>query len=121
MVAHSKDDGDTWSAAVDSDIPNPGSSLELIALADGTWALVCNDTERGRHRLSIMLSNDEGQTWETKRTLEPSDREGKSFGYPSIIQTRAGLIHLTYSYTTAAGRCIRHCVTNTEWILGGHE
>ncbi len=121
MVSRSHDNGETWSAAVDSDIPNPGSSLEVIALTDGNWVLVCNDTERGRHRLSVMLSNDEGQTWKTKRTIEPSDQTGKSFGYPSIIQSRDGLIHLTYSYTTAAGRCIRHCVTNTEWIKGDRE
>ncbi|MCA9214716.1 MAG: exo-alpha-sialidase [Planctomycetales bacterium] len=118
MMATSKDDGLTWSAATDTDIPNPGSSLEVISLNDGTWLMICNDTEKGRHRLTIMLSNDEGKTWPTKRTVEPSDSEGRSFGYPSMIQTRDGNIHLTYSYSSTSGRCIRHCVLNKEWILG---
>jgi len=73
--------------------------------------------EQGRHRLTALLSSDEGKTWSVKRQIEPSEGPGK-FDYPSIIQTRNGLLHLTYSYTTEAGRCIRHCVMNTAWIEG---
>ncbi|MBI3694439.1 MAG: exo-alpha-sialidase, partial [Acidobacteria bacterium] len=47
--SQSKDDGVTWSPVVDTDIPNPGSGLEAIVLRDGTWLLIYNDTERGRH------------------------------------------------------------------------
>ncbi len=117
LVAHSQDEGETWSAAIDCDIPNPGSSLEVIALADGRWLMVANDLEQGRHRLTALLSSDEGKTWGVKRQIEPSEEPGW-FDYPSIIQTRDGLIHLTYSYTTKAGRCIRHCVINAAWIEG---
>ena len=116
LVSTSTDNGETWSSARDTDIPNPGSSLEVVVLRDGNWLLVCNDTERGRARLSLMLSDDEGQTW-TRRTVEPSDAQGKSFSYPSMTQTSDGLIHLTYTYTASTGRCIRHCVTNVEWIV----
>ena len=116
MVSTSKDDGQTWSAAVDTDIPNPGSSLEVIALSDGRWLMICNDTERGRGRLTAMLSDDEGASWKWRRPLEPSDEQGKSFGYPSVIQTRDGLVHMTYTYGTDAGNSIRHGVINTEWI-----
>ena len=118
MVASSEDDGETWSTAVDCDIPNSGASLAVISLADGRWLMVCNDLEEGRHRLTALLSDDEGKTWNVRRQLAPSDSQGKKFDYPSIIQTRDGLVHLTYSYTTATGRCIRHCVLNTEWIEG---
>jgi predicted neuraminidase len=116
MVSTSTDDGETWSAAVDSDIPNPGSSLEAIVLNDGRWLMICNDTEQGRHRLTAMLSNDEGATWPVHRQIEPSDKTGKSFGYPSVIQTRDGMIHMTYTYDTGGGKCIRHTVVNTQWI-----
>ncbi len=120
LVSTSKDDGESWSAALDSDIPNPGSSLEVVALEDGRWLMVHNDTEQGRHRLAASLSDDEGATWQWKRRIEPSDKEGKTFAYPSVIQARDGLIHMTYSFTTAAGNSIRHCVVNTEW-LGSRE
>jgi len=116
QMSTSKDDGESWAATFDIDIPNSGSSLEVIPLNDGRWLMVCNDTEYGRHRLSAFLSDDEGETWKWKRKLEPSDKEGKSFGYPSVIQTRDGLIHMTYSLSTDAGQSIRHCVVNTEWI-----
>lgn len=116
MVSRSTDDGETWSAAVDTDLPNPGSSLEALALADGRWLIVCNDQEHGRDQLSLMLSADEGETWTRKREIAPRDTPGRSFDYPSIIQARDGMIHLTYSNTTSEGRCIRHCAFNTEWL-----
>lgn len=119
LVSRSSDDGETWSPAVDTEIPNPGSSLAVLALADGKWIMVANDTEQGRHRLTVLLSSDEGKTWDTKRTIEPSDAQGRTFGYPSAIQTSDGLIHVTYSYTTETGRCIRHCKMNAEWIRKG--
>jgi len=116
LTSTSKDDGETWSPATDSDIPNPGSSLEVIALKNGNWILVGNDTEKGRDRLSVMLSKDEGTTWATIKTIEPTDAAGQSFDYPSVAQTRDGVIHLTYSYSSKNGRCIRHCVMNGDWI-----
>ena len=116
LISSSNDDGETWSPAKDTDIPNPGSSLEVIALASGDWILIGNDTETSRARLTVMLSDDEGQTWSMKRKIEPSDDEGLAFDYPSVVQTRDGLIHLTYSYSSKQGRSIRHCVMNEEWI-----
>ena len=119
LMSTSNDDGESWSAAVDTDIPNPGSSLEVIELKSGHWLMVCNDTEQGRHRLTAFLSDDEGETWKWKRQLEPRYERGKSFGYPSVIQTRDGLIHMTYSLSTDLGQSIRHCVVNNEWIMSG--
>ncbi|MEO2049310.1 MAG: sialidase family protein [Pirellulales bacterium] len=116
MISRSDDEGETWSAAVDSQIPNPGSSLEVIKLADGRWLYIGNDTDDGRHRLTAMLSDDEGKTWKIRRQIEPSDEAGISFGYPSAIQSRDGLIHMTYTYATNSGKAIRHTVMNSEWI-----
>lgn len=118
QISTSKDNGESWSAAVDTEIPNPDSSLEVVVLKDGHWVMVHNDTEDGRHRLTASLSDNEGASWKWKRQLEPSDDGGRSFSYPSVIQTREGLIHMTYSYSAkgAGGRTIRHCVVSTEWI-----
>ncbi len=119
LVARSQDDGETWSPATDSTLPNSGSSLEAIVLNDGSWILIGNDTDQGRHRLTVLLSTDEGRSWKHKRVIEPSDTQGKTFDYPSVIQSQDGLIHLTYSYSSTEGRCIRHCVMNVEWIESG--
>jgi predicted neuraminidase len=118
MLSTSGDDGVTWSNALDTDIPNPGSSLEAIRLRDGAWVMIFNDTEISRDRLAAALSDDEGATWKWKRTLEPSDG-GESFAYPSLVESADGLLHATYSYVAEKGKCIRHCVFNAEWIKSG--
>ncbi len=119
QASTSKDDGETWTPSVDTDIPNPDSSLQVLPLKDGAWLMIHNDTDDGRHRLAASLSEDEGATWAWKRYLEPSEKEGRSFSYPSVIQTRDGLVHMTYSYVAAGGERIRHCTINTEWVKAG--
>lgn len=109
QMSVSEDDGESWSYSVDTELRNPGASIEAIALEDGRWLMVFNDTEHSRRQFSVGISNDEGKTWET-RQIEPIDDEGQSFGYPSVIQTRDGAVHLTYSYTAKTGRSIRHGV-----------
>lgn len=115
MLAESVDNGKSWSFAKDSDIPNPGASIEAIKLKSGNWLLVYNDMENGRYSLAAALSEDEGATWKWKKNLENS--KGESFHYPSIIQSSDGKIHLTYSYFLKGERkSIKHISFNEEWI-----
>jgi predicted neuraminidase len=116
LVSSSKDNGETWSVARDTDIPNPGSSLEVIALKDGRWAMAYNDVEDGRNSLSLALSDDEGQTWKYKRNLERAQPGLGSFAYPSLIQARDGRLHLTYSYSAGEQESIKHVYLDSEWI-----
>lgn len=126
-VSESKDDGITWSPVKDSEIPNPGSGSEVVVLKDGLWALVNNDQERGRHSLPLWLSDDEGRTWKWKRHIELDTRAEKagSFHYPSIIQTKDGMIHVSYSYfmnhlpNDAPRKTIKHVWFNTAWVKEG--
>ncbi|MDX2154363.1 MAG: exo-alpha-sialidase [Bryobacteraceae bacterium] len=126
-VSESKDDGVTWTPADDSDLPNPGASVEGVVLRDGRWLLVYNDTERGRQSLAVSLSDDEGKTWKWTRHLERDDRTDRpgAFHYPSVIQARDGSVHVTYSYflnhlPEGAGRkSIKHAHFNVEWVLEG--
>ena len=125
LVGESHDAGVTWSAIADSSIPNPGSSLEVIALQDGSWCMVLNDTEDGRHRLSAWLSEDEGKTWSWKRTLENDAPNTGSYSYPSLIQARDGAIHVTYSSSSREApnapelQTIKHARFDSEWIKQG--
>ncbi len=96
-ISESSDEGESWTPSVKSDIPNT-ASVELLTLKDGRWAFLGNDTEDGRYRMSLYFSDDEGKTWSHKLRLEDhTDRRG-GYSYPSMIQTRDGLLHITYSY-----------------------
>ncbi|MBI4558672.1 MAG: exo-alpha-sialidase [Candidatus Hydrogenedentes bacterium] len=117
MMSTSNDDGMNWSVARDTDILNPGSSLEVIALKDGRWALVYNDTEDGRYQLALALSDNEGATWKSKRHLERAEKgQGSAFAYPSMIQAKNGKLHLSYSYSVKAGKSIKHVTLDPAWI-----
>jgi predicted neuraminidase len=118
LSATSKDEGDTWSVARDTDIPNPGSSLEAIALKDGRWVMVFNDTEDGRHSLALAMSDDEGKTWKWKRNLERAEKGQGGFAYPSMIQARDGRIHITFTHNLK-GKSIKHVALDPDWIKQG--
>lgn len=117
LRSESTDDGETWSVAAYTEIPNPNSSLEVTALNDGRWVMVYNDSEQDRHTLALAMSDDEGTTWQWVRHLEC--RSGCSFHYPSIIQSRDGRIHVTYTYGVEQGKSIKHVILNPEWIVRG--
>jgi predicted neuraminidase len=119
--ARSSDNGISWGALESMEIPNPGSSVECIVLANGHWALVCNDTKNGRHILSLYLSDDEGATWKWKRRLEDFAPEQGSGSYPSLIQTKDGTLHCTYSFVQKGveGSTIKHAVFTEEWVQAG--
>jgi predicted neuraminidase len=128
-MAVSKDDGLTWSTAVDTDLPNPGSSCQVMTLRSGLWALVYNDTERGRHSLAVALSDDEGQTWKWTRHVEVDETEEKptTFHYPSMWEAGDGTLHLTYSYFVnslprdAPRKSIKHAHFNLDWVKQGDQ
>ena len=117
----SRDDGVTWTPARDTEIPNPGSSLENIRLRDGNWIMVYNDLERGRYSLVAALSDDEGATWKWKRHLEgsPLNESTAQYHYPSVIQAKDGAIHVTYSYFVPEGKSIKHVRINEDWVKAG--
>ncbi|MFA6242067.1 MAG: exo-alpha-sialidase, partial [Candidatus Hydrogenedentales bacterium] len=69
LKSASTDDGETWSVAEWTDIPNPNSSLAALTLQDGRWILVYNDSELERDTLVVALSDDEGTSWKWKRHL----------------------------------------------------
>jgi predicted neuraminidase len=119
-LSRSTDEGLTWSLVVDSTLPNPGAGIEAARLANGHWVIVYNDTARGRHSLALSISDDEGTTWRWTRHVErQSDGRGQ-YHYPSLLQTRDGKIHVTYTHRGASeGSTIQHAVFNEEWVVQG--
>ncbi len=116
LISESHDDGETWSVAVSTDIPNPNTSLEVIALRDGLWVMIYNDIVEGRDSLALAISKDEGASWEQTRHLERT--KGGKFHYPSIIQARDGTIHATFTYQPQADsmKSIKHVQFTREWV-----
>ncbi len=119
LVAQSTDDGESWSLARDTDIPNPSSSLEVIAIRDGRWVMIFNDSDRGRHILSLAMSDDEGETWKWKRALEQAEPGKGSYSYPSLLQATDGKLHATYTFNEKDGKSIKHVVLDPDWITMG--
>ena len=119
LVSTSKDDGESWTVSQDTELANPGSSVEALVLQDGRWIMVYNDTEKGRNSLAISTSDDEGKTWRWTRHIAQAGTG--SFHYPSVIQTRDGRIHVTYSNFTGSKpdlQTISHAWFNTAWLVG---
>jgi predicted neuraminidase len=96
-------------------------------LANGHWLLISNDTERGRDRLAVQISEDEGKTWKWKRYLETAQKDAtlEEYHYPSIIQGKDGTLHASYSYhwkpnpndtNSTAAKTIKYVNFNEEWI-----
>jgi predicted neuraminidase len=91
----SKDAGRTWSHMTATTLPNPSAGIDALRLTGGGFILVYNPTKTDRARLDIAGSPD-GNAWRQIVALE--DTAGGEFSYPAMIQTRDGLVHVTYTW-----------------------
>ncbi|MGD9635326.1 MAG: exo-alpha-sialidase [Pirellulales bacterium] len=108
----STDQGRTWSKLESTELPNPSSGTDAVTLADGRQLLVYNHRQRpaedaptadSRGVLNVAVSDD-GVHWQAALVLEDS---GGEFSYPAVIQTKDGLVHVTYTWER---RRVRHIV-----------
>ncbi|WP_297088103.1 exo-alpha-sialidase [uncultured Draconibacterium sp.] len=100
----SEDGGLTWSPVTDATLPNNNSAIDAVTLKDGRHLLVYNHSTRedpiggrkGRGILTVAISDD-GINWEAAAVLEY--RTGSvQYSYPAVIQTKDGMVHVTYSW-----------------------
>lgn len=92
--AWSDDAGLTWGRMTATTLPNPNAGIDAVRLADGRFLLAYNPVTEGRHRLDVAISAG-GRSWQGAITLEDSSGE---YSYPAMIQTRDGLVHVTYTW-----------------------
>lgn len=118
QISESKDNGENWTVARKTEIPNT-ASVKVTTLKDGKWAMVVNDQNDGRYRLSLYLSDDEGAHWKWKYPLEETEKDQGSFSYPSMTQSKDGLLHISYSYQTKKekGESIKYVVVDINKII----
>jgi predicted neuraminidase len=122
--SESKDDGMTWSPVQELDLPNPGSALEVLKLQSGRWVLIYNDTVKGRYSLAVSISDDEGKSWKWTRHLEVVEPKiDHHYHYPSVIQSKDGLIHCSYTWQPqpkpgkSEVNSIKHAWFNEAWVM----
>jgi predicted neuraminidase len=94
-ASQSEDYGRTWSPAGHLSIPNPNSGLDAVRLKDGRIVLACNPVPEGRTPLSVLVSEDNGESWPRRLDLETQPGE---YSYPSIIQAEDGRVHLVATH-----------------------
>ncbi len=91
----SKDNGETWSETVLSDIPNAMTRFYISKTPSGRLILVNNHHQghdyRNRTDMTVLLSEDDGETWKYKKVI---DRRN-FVSYPDVDFYK-GKIYLTY-------------------------
>ncbi len=97
----SEDGGKTWGEIQLGSLPNNNSGTDAVTLADGTHLIVYNHIGGTpgkwggkRSPLNLAASKD-GRTWQAALVLE---NEPGEYSYPAIVQTKDGLVHLTYTW-----------------------
>lgn len=117
----SEDGGKTWSEVTNTTLPNNNSAIDAVTLTDGRHLLIYNHSTRedetcgrkGRGILTLAVTED-GVNWEAAAVLEY--RTGAvQYSYPAIIQTKDGLVHITYSWHR---KRIKHVVVDPAKIDG---
>ncbi len=106
VISHcwSFDNGNNWSKMESLGLPNPNSGIDAVTLSDGRFLLVYNPTDKNwgdRVPLSVAISKD-GKKWEEILELEsvtnPETTSEEEYSYPSVIQTKDGLVHIVYTW-----------------------
>ena len=117
--SRSADSGRTWSPLVAIDLPNPNAGTDAVTLADGRQLIVYNHAAHWpdkpgygpRWPLAVALSDD-GVRWRRVLTVEDAPL-AEGYAYPAVIQTRDGMVHVTY---TVDRKLIRHVVIDPARI-----
>lgn len=100
----SSDGGKTWSEMKPSSLPNNNSGTDAVTLKDGRQLLVYNhllpdsswvNGKGPRTPLNVAISKD-GKNWDAVLVLE--DSPISQYSYPSVIQSRDGMVHIVYTW-----------------------
>ena len=120
ITNESKDGGESWSPLKKLGLPNNNSGIEALTLANGRHLLLYNHLggqgNNGwgkRHAIHLAVSED-GIVWKALAVIEKA-KEGE-FSYPAMIQTKDGLVHMTYTWNR---KRVKHVIINPENLQPG--
>jgi predicted neuraminidase len=106
----SDDGGKSWGRMTLGTLPNNNSGTDAVTLKDGTHLITYNhvggtpNAWGGKRTPLNVATSPDGKNWNAALVLESEPGE---FSYPAVIQTRDGLVHVTYTWQRQR---IRHCV-----------
>jgi predicted neuraminidase len=110
----SDDGGRTWGPMTPTGLPNPSAGTDAVTLQDGRHLLVYNHNAKERSPLNVAVSKD-GKVWQAALVLEDDPKAPNGFSYPAVIQTKDGLVHISYTWRRER---IKHVVVDpTELVL----
>jgi predicted neuraminidase len=110
--SESHDGGYTWSNAVETDLKNPNSAVDVIRLKNGDIVLTYNPSDNDRTPLRVSISKDDGKTFRIHRDIAGGDN---TFAYPYLIQTKDEKLHVIY--TTNNRTTIMHVEFKIDAIM----
>jgi predicted neuraminidase len=97
MAAATDDGGETWRARANLPIVNEDSFAALLRLRDGRLLLAANPAPGKKRNPLVLFTSAGGDEWRSVCTVERSASGDDDFAYPSLLQSRDGLIHLAYA------------------------
>lgn len=114
----SNDGGKSWLPMTLGSLPNPNSGTDAVTLQDGRHLIVYNhipgDPKKWggkRTPLNVAVSRD-GKKWQAALVLESEPGE---YSYPAVIQTKDGMVHITYTWKRQR---VKHAVIDpTKLVL----
>ncbi len=109
----SEDNGRTWTKLEATTFPNPNSGIDAVTLKDGRQVLIYNQVQPakswGDRNILNMAISDDGINWKAAVLLENDPDKDAEYSYPAVIQTKDGLIHITYTWNR---KLIKHVVVD---------
>ena len=97
LRSFSDDEGETWSPAVSTGLPNNTSGIDLVQMADGRIVLAMNPVcgnWAARSPLSLYVSTDGGESFSLLTHLEINPGE---YSYPAILAD-GNRLHVSYTW-----------------------
>jgi predicted neuraminidase len=134
-LVNSRDDGNSWSAPVRTELRNNNAGISAIRLKSGGIAIAYNDVSfnddmartvwpNQRCPVTVALSEDEGATWPWRRVVEHgegftgpwNDVNNRRYEYPVIMQGADDRLHIAYSWGNRKN--IKYMRVDEGWIRG---
>ncbi len=116
LAVETRDAGKSWSAPTPTPMANPDAAIAALRTSWGELLIAFNDSEVDRSNLSLAVSDNDGDSWELVRVLDPPEPihdAAPRFAYPWMLESADGEIHLLYTWNRTR---IVHVRFNRQWL-----